>query len=115
MAETGEREQGTPRRAAGRRGGRTIEGAPAEGAKANRAHRPIRTIRMSRVRAAIRANHTDTGVLYRTTFERIYKPDGEDQWKSSDSFGPDDLLLLAKVANEAHTWILRQRGMDDVS
>ena len=34
---------------------------------------------------------------------RIYK-DG-DIWKSTESFGRDDLLLLAKVADKVHSWI----------
>jgi len=33
----------------------------------------------------------------------VYK-DGE-EWKQSDSFGRDDLPLVAKVADMAHTWI----------
>jgi hypothetical protein len=37
---------------------------------------------------------------------RIYK-DGND-WKTTDSFGRDDLPLVAKVADLAHTWIFQQ-------
>ena len=36
-------------------------------------------------------------------FERLYK-DG-DEWKRTDSFGRDDLPLVAKVADLAHLWI----------
>ena len=39
------------------------------------------------------------------TPSRSYKKD--DQWGDSDSFGEDDLLLLAKLLNEAHSWIVR--------
>ena len=39
------------------------------------------------------------------TFSRVYK-DG-DQWKSTQSFGRNDLLVLAKVADFAHTRHLR--------
>jgi len=49
--------------------------------------------------------------MYNVTFSRSYK-DGNNNWKDSASFGPDDLLLLAKVADEAHTWIARQRSTD---
>jgi hypothetical protein len=31
-----------------------------------------------------------------------------DEWKASRSFGRDDLALLAKVGDRAHTWILQQ-------
>ena len=33
--------------------------------------------------------------------------DGE-QWQSTDSFNRDDLLILAKVADQAHSWIFAQ-------
>jgi len=40
------------------------------------------------------------------TFSRLYR-DGE-QWKDSSSFGRDDLPLLAKVADQVHSWIYQQ-------
>ncbi len=40
--------------------------------------------------------------LTNVTFSRIYK-DAEGNWKSTSSFGRDDLLVLAKVADMAHT------------
>ena len=75
-------------------------------------NRPAHTIRYGAVRAAIWRNVVDNGnatrPLYCVTFSRSYK-DGENHWKESASFGTDDLLVLAKVADEAHTWITRQR------
>ena len=47
---------------------------------------PIRVIRIPR---------------HNVTFSRLYK-DG-DQWKSTHSFGRNDLLVLAKVADQAHS------------
>jgi hypothetical protein len=79
----------------------------------NRGVRPVRSIRIGRIRAAIWANQTDSGVVYNTTFERLFKRDGSDTWESNDSFGVNDLLLLAKVADQAHTWIMQHRGNDD--
>lgn len=69
-------------------------------------NRPVHQIRIGRIRAAIWANATEHGVWHNVSFERSYK-DGED-WKSSDSFGRDDLLTLAKLADLAHTWIVSQ-------
>lgn len=78
-------------------------------------NRPAHTIRYGAVRAAIWRNMVDNGnssrPLYCVTFSRSYK-DGESNWKESGSFGADDLLLLAKAADEAHTWITRQRSAD---
>lgn len=68
--------------------------------------RPIHEIRLGRIKAAVWENETDTGKRHNVTFQRIYK-DG-DEWKQSESFGRDDLPLLMKVADMAHTWIYEQ-------
>ncbi len=60
---------------------------------------------MGRIKAAIWENETTNGVRHNVTLQRIYR-DGE-QWKTSDSFGRDDLPLLIKVADQAHTWIFQ--------
>lgn len=77
--------------------------------------RPVHTIRYGAVRAAIWRNMVDSGnasrPMYGVTFGRRYK-DTENHWQESSSFGLDDLLLLAKAADEAHTWISRQRLSD---
>lgn len=65
---------------------------------------------MGRIKAALWANTTETGVRYNVTFSRLYK-DGED-WRDTDSFGRDDLLLLAKVADRAHSWIFDRQKVD---
>ena len=68
--------------------------------------KPIHEVRLGTIKAAVWKNETESGVRYNVTFSRIYK-DGDD-WKSTDSFGRDDLLLLSKVADLAHTWIFAQ-------
>jgi len=68
--------------------------------------KPVHEIRLGSIKAAIWANDTQNGVRHNVTLQRLYKD--EDEWKSSDSFGRDDLLLVAKVANMAHTWIFEQ-------
>jgi hypothetical protein len=79
------------------------------------ANRPIETIRYGSVRAAIWRNMVDNGnasrPLYCVTFSRSYK-DSENVWKESTSFGADELLFLAKAADEAHTWITKRRSAD---
>ena len=73
--------------------------------------KPAAEVRIGGVKAAIWKNETETGVRYNATFSRIYK-DGE-SWKSTDSFGRDDLLVLGKVADEAHSWIFAQVPEED--
>jgi hypothetical protein len=68
--------------------------------------RPVHEIRMGRIRAAIWPNQTESGVRHNVTISRLYK-DG-DEWKDTTSFGRDDLPLVAKVCDLAHTWIYNQ-------
>ena len=68
--------------------------------------KPAHEIRQGRIKATIWENETENGTRFNVTVARIYK-DGE-QWKTTDSFGRDDLLLLAKVIDQAHTWIFEQ-------
>ena len=69
----------------------------------NNKQKPIHEIRLGAVKAAIWENTHDNVIRHNVTVARLYK-DGED-WKSSDSFGRDDLPLLYKVSDQAHTWI----------
>src|SRR4051812_22806319 len=75
--------------------------------------KPIHEVRLGLIKAAVWKNETESGVRYNATFSRIYKKDGDDDWKSTDSFGRDDLLLLSKVADQAHTWICLQSQDDE--
>jgi hypothetical protein len=73
--------------------------------KTNR-NQPVHRIRMGRIEAVLWKNHGDSSTWY--NLSRSYK-DANDEWKSADSFGADDLLLVAKVANEAHSWIIQKQ------
>ena len=68
--------------------------------------KPVHEVRLGAIKAAIWKNDTEKGVRYNTTFNRLYR-DGE-EWKNTDSFGRDDLLVLGKVADQAHSWIHAQ-------
>ncbi len=66
--------------------------------------KPAHTVRLGRVKAAIWANKTEkNGTRHNVTVCRVYK-DGEN-WKESSSFGRDELPLLSKVLDQAHSWI----------
>jgi hypothetical protein len=68
---------------------------------------PAHEIRIGTVKAAIWEQTSRDNSWHNVTFSRSYK-DGE-EWKSSESFNRDDLLVVAKLADSAHTWILEQR------
>ena len=69
------------------------------------ANRPVHEIRLGRIRAAIWANPTDTGVRHNVTLCRLYKDDKSGEWRDSQSFGRDDLPLVMKVSDLAMLWI----------
>ena len=71
--------------------------------------KPVHEVRMGRVRAAVWENDTKSGTMHNVTLSRLYKDD-DDKWADSTSFGRDDLPLLAKVADQAHSWIF-EHGM----
>lgn len=73
--------------------------------------KPLRTLRIGAVQAAIWRNDGEKGPFYNVTFERRYR-DSQEQWQSSHSFGRDDLLILAKIADEAHTIVCNQQSKD---
>ena len=65
--------------------------------------KPIAEVRIGAVKAAIWKNEAGNSTRHNVTFQRLYK-DGDD-WKTTQSFGRDELLLLAKVADLAHSGI----------
>lgn len=66
-------------------------------------------IRIGRIKATIWENETQNGSRFNTTFSRLYKADNESEWSESESFGRDDLLILAKLADRVHDWIFEQK------
>jgi peroxiredoxin Q/BCP len=84
------------------------KGETAYGASNNK---PVYEARLGRVKAAVWANHGESGVWYSVVFSRIYKEG--DAWKRSESFSRDDLPLVGKLADRVHTWIYEQTGAAD--
>lgn len=64
---------------------------------------PVHEIRLGAVKAAIWENQTPVGIRRNVTVSLLFK-DG-DEWRNTDSFGRDDLPLVAKVVDQAHSWI----------
>jgi hypothetical protein len=66
--------------------------------------KPVHEVRFGRIKAAIWENESQNGTWYSVQISRLYKND-DGEWKHVDSFGRHDLPLVAKVADQAHTWI----------
>jgi len=61
------------------------------------------------VKAAIWENETQNGTRHNVTVSRLYKDD-DNQWRDTSSFGRDDLPLVSKVVDQAHSWIFQQNN-----
>ncbi len=70
---------------------------------------PVKTLRIGRIKAAIWENGADERAFFNVTFARTYM-DEEKRFRDADSFGRDDLLLLAKLADHAHTFICERQA-----
>jgi hypothetical protein len=69
-------------------------------------NKPIHQVRIGRIKAAVFDNGENAP--RKVQFTALYK-DG-DQWKGSQSFTREDLPLLAKVADQVHTYLYEQNG-----
>jgi hypothetical protein len=73
---------------------------------------PAARITIFPVSAAIWRNVNEKGdAYYGITYERSYR-DAEGKWRSSDTFGINESLLLSKVADLAHSKACELRAND---
>lgn len=74
--------------------------------------KPVHEIRLGRVKAAFwehPSDEPDRPPNVTVTFSRLYKNE-EGQWRSSSGFFKQDLLLLAKLADAAHSHVCAPDG-----
>ena len=76
----------------------------------NSGNQPIHSIRHRRLKAAIWQNRTEAGIFHNVTVTRSYK-EGE-EWRETQSFGYDDLPIVAKLLLDCHTFITQRRAND---
>ena len=75
--------------------------------------RPVFEARYGSLRASVWRQESDKGVWFNVTLSRTYK-DESGAWQSSNSFGARELLAVAKLCNDAHTWIYRELAKERV-
>lgn len=74
--------------------------------------KPAARVTIYPVHATIWANlNKDGDTFYTTVFERRYR-DRDGNWAGTQNFNTPDLLTLAKVADMAHSEIIRLRAAD---
>jgi len=64
---------------------------------------PIKEFRLGLIKVCIWLNQTKAGERHNVTAVRLYR--NGDLWKESSIFGRDDLPLVCKALDQAHTWI----------
>ena len=74
-------------------------------AKSETAKPPVAKVRVGLISGSIWERASEQGTFYTVSFERRYR-DSEGNFKSSHSYDAQDLLVLAKVADLAHSKIL---------
>lgn len=86
-----------------RRSEEEIAGKP----EASTHSRPITPLRLGRSQAAVWQNTAEKRKFSNVSFSRSYL-DEEKRFHDANSFGRDDLLLVAKLADEALTYIFKR-------
>ena len=71
---------------------------------------PEQIIRFGLIKVSIWRNATKNGDRHSISVVRLYR--NGDQWKESTRFGRDDLPLVAKAIDHAHTWIFENANRD---
>jgi hypothetical protein len=71
---------------------------------------PAHKYRDGVLQVTIWRNHGEKGTWYSVAPSRSYKKG--DDWKESESLREEDLLGMAKLLNEAHTWIVAAKKAD---
>jgi hypothetical protein len=79
--------------------------------KENIMSQPAHKIRCGVLQVTIWRNQSEKGNWYSVIPTRSYKQ-GDATWKETDSLGFDDLLTMAKLFDQAHTWIMHQQQAD---
>lgn len=71
---------------------------------------PVHTIRHRSLKASIWKNATKKGPMYKVIVVRSYR-EGE-EWRDTHGFGFDELMNVAKLFSDAHSWISAERAKD---
>lgn len=72
---------------------------------------PAHKIRHGVLQVTIWRNSSEKGAWYSVIPSRSYKR-GDDAWKETDSLTFDDLLTMAKLLDQAHSWIAATQQAD---
>lgn len=74
--------------------------------KQTESNKPVKSFRLRGITASIFENQSEDGksTFYKVTLQRSYRQD--DEWKSTNSFGRDDLPIVSLLTKQAWEFIL---------
>ena len=67
-------------------------------------NKPVQSFRLKGVTASVFANQSEDSTFYKVTLQRSYKQG--DEWKTTTSFGRDDLPIVSLLTKQAWEYIL---------
>jgi hypothetical protein len=70
---------------------------------------PVKTLRLGRMKAAVWENSSEDRTYHNVKFTRTYLDENK-KFQDADNFGREDLLLLAKLADQVHTFICERQA-----
>jgi hypothetical protein len=74
--------------------------------------RPVAKFKHGGIDVTVWPNQTENGTMYNTTISNSYKDDKSGEWKTTASFSPSDLLVVAELSRQAFAKIteFKQQG-----
>jgi hypothetical protein len=69
---------------------------------------PVHEVRLGRIRATVWQNESENGdAWFSVTISRSYK-DSKGEWRTANSYGRDDLLVVSECCRLAFLWVVYQ-------
>jgi len=76
------------------------------------ATKPVHVLRRRGVKVSIFENQSGNATFHKTTAQKVYRDD-TGAWKTTSSFGRDDLPIVVRLLERAWEWILDREAAPD--
>ncbi len=73
----------------------------------NEVNRPVYSVRLGKLKAAVWANTSNGSTFYSITMTRVYR-DNKGDYHDADNFGVEDLAGIRVLATEVERWYFDQ-------
>ncbi len=72
--------------------------------------KPVANFRSGVLSVSVWEQDGSNGTFYRANAQRAFKREGAEDWEHTDSFGRDDMLIVAELMRTAWAWIMRKES-----